>query len=169
MAIGTAERNENIKKLREMIKDINIAMLTTLDEHGALLRSRPMATQQVEFDGDLWFFTALDAPKVDEVQEKRQVSVSYVHKNHERFVSMSGWGTIVTDMAKKEELWNPALKIWFPKGLDDPNLALLKVEVEQGEYWEGSNNVELAISAVKTLLTGQPGEFGGENKKIELK
>jgi general stress protein 26 len=169
MAIGTAERNENIKKLREMIKDINIAMLTTIDDNGQTLRSRPMATQQVEFDGDLWFFTGLDSPKVDEVQEKRFVNVSYVHKNHERFVSMSGWGTIVTDMGKKEELWNPAFKIWFPNGLDDPNLALLKIEVEQGEYWEGSNNVQLMVSAVKTLLTGQPGDIGGENKKIELK
>ncbi len=48
---------DNIKKLNNLIKDIRIAMLTTQESDGTL-RSRAMGTQQVEFDGDLWFFTS---------------------------------------------------------------------------------------------------------------
>lgn len=44
-------RNEAIEKLGKLIKEVKTAMLTTID-HG-VLRSRPMATQDAEFDGDL--------------------------------------------------------------------------------------------------------------------
>jgi len=69
-------RADSIKTLREQIKDIDIAMLTTVERDGTL-RSRPMATQQVEFDGDLWFFTYDSTPKVDEIAQERQVNVAY--------------------------------------------------------------------------------------------
>lgn len=62
-----AERNEHIKKLGELTKDIKFAMLTTVEPDGSL-RSRPMATQQVEFDGDLWFFTGASSHKVHEIK-----------------------------------------------------------------------------------------------------
>ena len=54
------------KALREAIKDIRIAMLTTFDREGHL-HSRPMATIDIQFDGDLWFFTCAHSPKVGEL------------------------------------------------------------------------------------------------------
>jgi len=39
-------------------------MLTSLD--GGIIRSRPMSTQQAEFDGDIWFFTSDNTHKVEE-------------------------------------------------------------------------------------------------------
>ena len=72
-----ADRADAIKTLGALIKDIKFAMLTTVEDDGSL-RSRPMATQQAEFDGDLWFFTGASSAKVGEVQRDRQVNVSYV-------------------------------------------------------------------------------------------
>ena len=42
------------RALATNIQGIYIATMTTLASNGKL-RGRPMATQQVEFDGDLWF------------------------------------------------------------------------------------------------------------------
>jgi general stress protein 26 len=167
-SIGPAERNENIKKLREMIKDIDFCMLTTIEEDGQTLRSRPMSTQKVEFDGDLWFFTKLKTAKVEEIQQDQDVNVSYA-KPSNQFVSVSGKATVVQDRNKMEELWQPALKAWFPDGLDDPNLALLRVNVTQAEYWDSpaSKVVEL-IGMVKAVVTGKEFE-PGENEKFNLR
>ena len=160
-------QHNDIKKLGELIEEINIAMLTTIDEDGTL-RSRPMGTQQVEFDGDLWFFTGADSAKVYEVRQEQQVNVSYADAKQQRYVSVSGLAQLVRDRQKMKELWNPIFKAWFPEGLDDPNLALLKVHVTKAEYWESANGVVVQlVGFAKALLTDQP-YAGGENEKINL-
>ena len=83
------DRAAAIKKLGELIEDIKIAMLTTVEEDGSL-RSRPMGTQQVEFDGDLWFFTGQSTAKVDEIQQDQHVNISYANPDDNRYVSVSG-------------------------------------------------------------------------------
>src|SRR5947199_3753846 len=98
MATGT--RNESIEKLRDLIKGIKIAMLTTAEDDGTL-RSRPMVTQEADFDGDLWFFTEMSAPKVREAQEHRQVNVSYIGDN--KWISVSGTAELVGDRRKIDE------------------------------------------------------------------
>jgi general stress protein 26 len=161
------DHNENVKKLRAMIKDIRFAMLTTIEADGTL-RSRPMATQEVEFDGELWFFTNADAPKVDEVQQNQQVNLSYAAPNDQKYISVSGTAQLVRDRQKIEKLWNPLYKAWFPQGLEDPDLALLKVSVDKAEYWDSpASAVVRLVGFVKAAVTGKPIGTGGENEKIE--
>lgn len=160
-------KREKIEKLRELIKNIDIAMLTTVDANGSL-RSRPMGTQQAEFDGDLWFFTSEDTPKVDEIKREHQVNVSYADTSGQRYVSVSGVGVIVNDKAKMKELWSPIYKAYFPDGLDDPKLRLLKIEVHQAEYWTMSGGLIATAIAFVQNLAGHETELG-ENEKIRLK
>lgn len=160
-------RAEAIKKLGELIKEINIAMLTTIEADGAL-RSRPMATQQSEFDGDLWFFLGTSSPKAQEIRNDPRVNLSYAQPDDQRYVSVSGRGELVRDQAKMKELWNPLFKAWFPDGLEDPDLALLKVNVEQAEYWDSpSSTFVTLVGFAKALVTGQRAEVG-ENAKLDL-
>lgn len=165
--MDTTHNKENIEKLSELIKDIKFAMLTTVEEDGAL-RSRPMATLKSEFDGNLWFFTKADAAKVDEVQQNQHVNISYAAPNEQKYVSVSGIAELVRDRHKIEELWNPLFKAWFPQGLEDPNIALLKVSVDQAEYWDSpSSAVVRLVGFVKAVVTGKPIENIGEHEKID--
>jgi general stress protein 26 len=157
----------DIQKLNELIKDIRIAMLTTIDDDGSL-RSRPMATQQEPSDGTLWFFTGASSHKVLEVQHDQRVNISYADSGHNRYVSVSGTARLNRDNAKMTELWNPAFKAWFPGGLDDPDIALLQVQVDQAEYWDSpSSTVVHLVGFVKAVATGEHYE-PGENEKINL-
>lgn len=159
-------RKEAIGKLGELIKDVEIAMLTTYDD-GAL-RSRPMQTQEAEFDGDLWFFTSRETHKIEEIERDNRVNVSYAAPDRNTYVSVSGTASVVNDRAKIEELWNPALKAWFPKGKDDPNIILLKIAVEQAEYWDSSSSAIVKIAGfVKALVTGTRAD-GGDHDKVNL-
>ena len=124
----------DVKLLSEKIKDIRVAMLTTVEPDGTL-RSRPMVAQDTEFDGDLWFFTEASAPKVEDVQQHQQVNVSYEKPNEDLFISVSGTAQLVRDHNEIKKRWRPHYKTWFSNGEDDPDLALLKVTVTQAEYW----------------------------------
>ena len=161
---------EAVTQLGKLIKGIGFAMLTTAMPDGTL-RSRPMATQQTEFDGTLWFFTYADSAKVDEVRQDWHVNLAYADPAGNRYVSVSGLARTVRDPAKARELWNPLHKAWFPKGLDDPNLALLRVDVEQAEYWDGpSSKIVQLAGFVKATLTGKSyqGE-GTDHAKVDLR
>jgi general stress protein 26 len=163
------ENNVNAAKLlREKIKHVRIAMLTTSESDGTL-RSRPMATQDQEFDGDLWFLTQASAHKVEEVQEHQQVNLTYTKPDDNLFVSISGTAQLVRDQQKVKAYWKPFLKAWFPKGEDDPDLALLKVTVTSAEYWDApSGTMGRLYTIVKGLATGGK-QSVGENKKLDVK
>jgi len=159
-------RKDSVKKLGKLIESIDFAMLTTIDK--GVLRSRPMSTQQFDFDGDLWFLTSDKTHKVEEIEKDNRVNVSYAKPEDNAYVSVSGTAELVKDKEKIEELWNPVLKAWFPKGLDDPTLALLKISVEEAEYWDSPSSTLVQIAGfVKALVTGKSAD-GGENEKISL-
>ena len=126
---------EENKHLTGLIQGIKVAMLTTLGSDGSL-RSRPMASLQAEFDGVLWFFTNADSLKVDDVQHEQHVNVSYADCDEHRYVSISGRATLTQERQKLEELWSPLLSTWFPQGINDPQLALLRVQADTWEYWD---------------------------------
>ncbi len=157
------------EKLTELIKDIRIAMLTTIDEDGSL-RSRPMGTQTEPFDGrNLWFFTSADSGKVQEAQKDRDVNLSYADPGNNRYVSISGKALLVRDRPTMEKYWSPALKAWFPDGLETRDIALLQVKVEKAEYWDApSSKFVTLVGFLKAIASGERYE-GGENEKLNLR
>lgn len=164
-----AKRNEGIRKLAKLIESIKFAMLTTVEPDGTL-HARPMACSEVEFDGDLWFFTRTDSAKTEEVRHDQNASVSFANPKDQTYVTMAGKASIVHDRARIEKLWSPLFKAYFPQGLDDPHLALLKVEVERAEYWDspGGKVVQL-LGFAKAQMTGEPyhGE-GADHERLDL-
>jgi general stress protein 26 len=156
---------EDIKKLRKLIKDIRVAMLTTVAQDGAL-RSRPMATADIEFDGDLWFFTRASSPKTEELMEDQRVNVSFSDPDDNRYVSVSGRATLVRDREKVRDLWSPFHRAWFPEGKKDPDLALIKIIVDRAEYWDApaSKMVHLAW-LTRAALTGEGASAPDERRE----
>ena len=161
-------RDDDLQKIRELIKDIDFCMLTTVDENGDL-HSRPMSSNgDVDDDGDIWFFTNASSHKVTEIQKLPKVNVSFADPDDQRYISVSGTAQVVRDRAKIDELWKPEFKIWFPEGKGDPEIALLRVNLEKAEYWDSpSTTIGYALSFVSSLVTGKQPEFG-ENKKVEF-
>lgn len=159
---------DQVKKIADLIKSIDFGMLTTVDAEGRL-HSRPMSSnKEVEFDGDVWFFTYGSTPKVHEIENKPYVNVAFSDPKTQTYVSLSGRAELVRDPAKIQELWQPSLKAWFPKGVDEPDIALIKINADQAEYWDSpASSIAHAISLVRGTLTGKPAQ-SGENEKVDL-
>ena len=151
-------------KLWSMVKDIGFAMLTT-DDDGSL-RARPMVAAQDHFDGTLWFFTRASSHKVTEVQSEQQVGITYADPKSQNYVSLSGRAHLLSDKATVEKHWSEAMRTWFPKGIDDPEAAVLEVHVDSGEYWDAPNSTMVhAYGYIKARLTGESPN-PGENQKV---
>ena len=156
-----------IEKINELVKDIDIAMLVTMDAHG-VPRSRPMGTQRVPFDGTLWFLTAEESLKVKEIRSDPRVNVSYASTGSASYLSVSGSAAVVNDRALIEKFWNPFLRAWF-EGPDDPSIRLIRVDVHEAEYWDTpGGRVASLISLVKGAITGNGENMNTDHRRLEL-
>ena len=155
----------DVQKLAELLKDQRFAMLTTIADDGTLM-SRPLAMQEVEFDGDLWFFVTRDSRAVAQIGAHPRVNVAL--GSGSTWISLAGTATVVDDTAKKRELWDSSVEAWFPQGPDSHDIVLLHVDAESAEYWNTpGGRVSTLFSFVKAKVTGQPFS-GGENERLDL-
>ena len=156
------------QKVWELIKDINIALLVTTGEGGSL-HGRPMAAMNKDFNGELWFASRDGTPKLNEIAEHTQVLLAYSEPKSQNYVSVSGSARIVHDKAKVKELWSEPVRVWFPNGPEDPNIALICVKVESAEYWDSPSSTWLyAYGYAKARLTGDAPHDVGGNKVVNF-
>lgn len=153
---------KELETLWKLIKGIDTAMLTTRTSEG--LVSRPMKTQEVEFDGDLWFFTKKDTDKFEEIAQHPEVNVAYAGDS---YVSVRGTAVVVEDLVKKKELWSTGYEKFMQTTYDDPDVVLLKVKAEAAEYWESGNFLK-NVAYMFERVTGKDGHSAEINKTIEL-
>lgn len=156
MKIDT-QHTPQLIQLGELIENMTVAMLTTADHTGALV-SRPMAPQEMDGDGTIWFFTESNSAKT---QHLETINLSFVHTGHGTYVSLSGHGEIHTNRDHIKRLWTSFAKPWFPDGPDSPNLALLKFIPSAAEYWDAPHSKMVRMFALAaSVVTGKPVAVG---------
>lgn len=158
------------KKLWDLIKDIRFGMYTHRHASG-MMHSLPLTTQNKAPDegNRLYFFVARTSDAATQIAHDDNVNVSYTSPSDDSYVSVSGKVTILEDMAKKEALWTPMAKAWFPGGPADPNVALLEVHIGHAEYWDVKASKMVQVAKMLTAaVTGKPPTDLGEHKKLNL-
>lgn len=159
--------SEAIKKINELVKGKTIAMLTSVSDEGHF-HARPMAILEMDFDGDVWFFTKKDSPKVEQIQSEPRVNVAYSDPSNQDYVSLAGNAKLVVDQTLNEKYWKPQFEAWFPDGVDDPQLGLLKIEVEGAEYWDAPSSTVAHIQGfIKSKISGEQ-EHVGDHAKVAI-
>ena len=123
-----------IEKLKELATGTCFfcTHVSTSDSDG----SRPMAVQQVDDAGNLWFLSSIDSHKNQEIAADQRVDLYFQGSKHSDFLHLSGTATISQDRAKIEELWDPMIKTWFTEGKDDPRITVIRFAPERGYYWD---------------------------------
>jgi general stress protein 26 len=152
-------------KLGELIRDIRVALLTTVGRDRRF-HTRPVQTLQVEGDRTLWFFTDWSSPKVDELHHDATVSLGYADPAKNVYVAVSGSGSLFRDSQKAKQLWSIEQRAYYPEGPEDERLALLRVLIERAEYWVAPGRSSYLVAAVTAIASGTPVGVIGENRKI---
>ncbi len=159
------QHSPELIQLGELIEDMSVAMLTTADDDGALV-SRPMAPQEMDGDGAIWFFTEKNSEKT---QHLETVNLSFTHAAHATYVSVSGYGEIHTNRDHIKRLWTSFVKPWFPAGPDSPNLALFKFMPHAAEYWDAPHSKMVRMFALAaSVVAGKPVAMGDHGTLARL-
>jgi general stress protein 26 len=142
------QRSRELARLAVLVRQMKVGMLTTIEADGSL-RSRPLQTVELDREGRLWFFTQARSPKSERAQAgDHQVSLSYADPRDADFASISGTARVVRDAGRMRGLWSSQLERWFPRGLEDPDLALLEVRIDKAEYWDEPRRENVKIGTL---------------------
>ena len=144
--------NDAVEKIREIAKDANICMFVT-DLKKLPLDARPMATQEVDDEGNIWFMSDRNSNKHADIKHDDRVQLFYSQTGNYEYLSVFGRAELIDDRDKIEELWTSMAKTWFKEGKDDPNIQLIKVIPEDAYYWDTKNSkmvslVKFAMGAI---------------------
>ena len=161
------DHSRQIAELKSKIKSIRFAMFTTVDEQGHLV-SCPMTNQEMDAEGNLWFFTSSETDLWEHIAAHPEVNLSFAEPEDNVYVSVSGRAERVVDRDKIKEMWNPAVQAWFPHGSDDPQAMLVRVVSNSAEYWDSTASTMVQMyKMAKAVLTGTTPE-DTEHAKINL-
>jgi len=159
---------DQINAIAAKIKDVRFGMFTTLDRDN-VLTSRPLTTQQIDNEGNMWFFTSDEAAFTQDLAQHPQVNVSFSNPDEQLYLSVTGQAYLLKDRAKARELWSPLVRAWFPGGLDDPHLAMIRVRIQSAEYWDASaSKMKQLVQLAKSALTGRATVEMGKHTTICL-
>jgi len=162
------EINQNVGKLIEMVKGVHVCMFITHDKNVENLSGRPMGMNKIDDDGTMWFFTKASSEKVDEIEESKKVSIAITNESSNNYLMIHGIAKLVNDKMKMKELWSSIMKAWFPLGLDDPDMTLIKVTPSDVDYWDSSSSKMVVLfHMLKAIVTGKEYEEG-EHGKIRV-
>jgi len=136
--------NKSLADIAERIKEIDFAMLTTVASDGGIA-SRPMSNNQdVEYDGDSYYFTSDEADMVSEIAANSNVGLTF-HGEGAFFIAVAGHAELIRDKVAFEEHWTSDLDEWFEDGVDTPGLVLIKVHADRLHYWDGEDSGEIVV------------------------
>lgn len=154
------------EKVHKLIAKSRTAMFGTYDATGTA-HSRPMAAVGREGDA-LWFFTRADSRKISELSHDPRVCLDYADDSSNSYVSATGRAHITQDTEKAKELWSEPLRTWFPSGPEDPEIALIRVDMDGAEFWDApSATMVHAFGYVKARLTGTP-PAPGDTRHVQM-
>lgn len=153
-----------VEKIKKLVKDITSCMFCT-KVTDIPFRTRPMATVDVDEEGNLWFFSSTSSDKNDEIKNDDLVQLLYAKNSDSHFLTVTGRAKILKDHSKIDELWSSMIKAWFPDGKDDPDLSLIKVVPEEAHYWDTVHGKMITLLKIATAVaSGNRVDEGIEGK-----
>ena len=115
-----------------------------------------MSVQKVDDEGNLWFLSANDSHKNEELAMDPIVALFFQGSAHSEFLQLKGRATVTKDSAKIKELWHPLAKTWFTEGVDDPRITVIKVSPLEGYYWDTKHGI--VVAGVKMMIGAMIGK-----------
>lgn len=148
MNSGKIQDNENhkdltaakaVEKIKELVDQAKICFFCTESSTGQSKGARPMSVLQVDEEGTLWFISPKESNKNKEITTNPDVKLYFHGSAHSDLMYLIGKASLHNDRAKIEELWNPLLKVWFTKGKEDPRISVIRVQPDEGYYWDSKH------------------------------
>lgn len=143
-----------IEKMRELATSARVCFFGT--QAGKTLAVRPMAVQDVDAQGNVWFLSGRSSAKNRQIARHPRVQLLFANVGDSEYLNLHGVASISADRAVVKQHWTPLAKTWFHQGVNDPEATAIKVRIESGYYWETRHGKTVSLLHMAVgALTGR--------------
>ncbi len=165
MSTENLQKNEAIEKLKVLVNDIDIGMLSSFNKNNDYPYTIPMSRQEVDDEGNIWFILSSESQTYVNLEQDSRVSLSFAHVSDYKFLSLNGKGHLSHDKQRIEKYWNKFVEAWFEKGKEDPTIRILQFIPEEAHYWDNKTNKLVTFLKLATsVVTGADLDLGREGE-----
>ena len=158
--------NSAIEKIKSIAENAGTCFFSTNIKSDT--NSRPMALQEVDEDGNLWFLSDVNSCKNKDIQNNPEVELYFINNSKYEYVFVKGKASITQDKDLIDKYWTNFASAWID-GKDDPNVSLIKVLATDGYYYETKENKIVAMSKMLfAAATGSKIEDGGIEGNLKV-
>ncbi len=133
--VVTQTNKTALDRLINMVDTSDVCILITTDIDGHR-HNRPMAAVKFDDKGDCWFFASKSSGKLQDISHNNKLQVVFANPATDQYLEVQGTGSITCDENEIKHKWSPLVSQWFPNGVNDPELCMVKVEVTNIFYWD---------------------------------
>lgn len=142
-------KHKTIEDISKRMAGIDIAILSTHTQ-GGQIANRPMSNNgDVTYDGTSYYFTFEQARTVADIQANPKVALGFTGQggifSDAIYVAVEGIAELIRDKTAFQDHWKSDLDRWFEKGVDTPNLVLVKVKAVRLAYWDSEDEGEVGV------------------------
>ena len=165
MSTENLHKQDALAKLKDLVNDIDIGMLSTFCDTKEYPYTIPMSRQEVEDDGSIWFILSSESQTYKNLMKDNKLSIAFAHVGDYKFLSVNGKGNLTQDKSRIEKYWNKFVEAWFEKGKEDPTIRVLQVVPNEAHYWDNKTNKLVTFFKLASVaITGADLELGREGK-----
>jgi general stress protein 26 len=144
-----------VDTLKKMVQGLDICILITTDIEGQR-HNRPMAAIKIDDDGNAWFFVSKSSGKLKDISVNNKLQLVFANPATDVYVEMHGVGSAVCDEEEIKNNWSPLVTQWFPGGIQDPEVCLVRLEVINVFYWdEKAEGIQRLLIKTTTVVDDQ--------------
>ncbi|MGH6908734.1 MAG: pyridoxamine 5'-phosphate oxidase family protein [Phenylobacterium sp.] len=120
---------------------------------------QPMTAFVEEEARQIWFFTRKET---DLAQAATGGLAMFVIQTGDLQACLGGRLSAAFDRTRMDKYWNSVVAAWYPGGKDDPNLTMLRLDLEDAEVWISANPVKFAWEIAKANATHTTPDAGDQ-------
>jgi general stress protein 26 len=134
-----------IKQMKDAANLANICMLITTGADSKRT-NRPMAATRIDDEGNCWFFASKSSGKIKDISINNKIQLVFANPDTDEYLEIHGSGITICDQDEIQKNWSPLVNEWFPRGITDPEICLVKIEVSCVFYWD------VALQEIRRLV-----------------
>lgn len=120
----------------QFIEKQKVSFIASVDENG-FPNMKAMLPPRKITEKEIFFSTNTGSMRVEQYRQNNKASVYFFNKGRFKYegVMLVGTMEVLTDSDIKEEIWRTGDKLFYKKGVTDPDYCVLKFTAQKARYY----------------------------------
>ncbi|MDR1731992.1 MAG: pyridoxamine 5'-phosphate oxidase family protein [Synergistaceae bacterium] len=128
-----------------LIDKQGVSLISSIDGDGFPNTKAMLPPRKREGIKCFWFTTNTSSMRAAQYRANPNACIYFFDRRFFRGVMLKGTMEVLEDAASKEMIWREGDKMYYPKGVTDPDYCVLKFTASSGRYYSNFSSQDFGV------------------------